>query len=199
VAGKRIDLAEFVGKLVAADDVDVLREGVRVLAQALMGAEVSSQIGAQPHARSPERTAHRNGYRERACNTRVGTVELRIPKVVPGTYFPSLLEPRRRAERALLAVVQEAFVHGVSTRKVDDLVRALGLEGIPKSKVSRICAALDSEVQAFLQRPLEGEYRTCGSTPPTTRCDGPAAWCRWRPSWRSASPRRVSATSWASR
>ena len=153
-----IDLAEFVGNLIAEDDVDVLREGVRVLAQALMDAEVSGQIGAPLHERTPERTAHRNGYRTRTWDTRVGTVELRVPKVVPGSYFPSLLEPRRRAERAFAAVVQDAYVKGVSTRKVDDLVRTLGIDGIPKSEVSRICAELDGEVQAFLRRPIEGPH-----------------------------------------
>jgi putative transposase len=158
VTRKKIDLTEFVGKLIAEDDVDVLREGVRVLAQALMDAEVSGQIGAQLHERTPERTAHRNGYRTRSWDTRVGTVELRVPKVVPGSYFPSLLEPRRRAERALAAVVQEAYVKGVSTRKVDDLVRALGIDGISKSEVSRICTELDGEVQAFLRRPIEGPH-----------------------------------------
>jgi transposase-like protein len=153
-----MDLSTFVGKLLAEQDGDVLREGVRVLAQALMEAEVSSRIGGERYERTEERTAYRNGYRTRTWDTRVGTLELAIPKVQPGSYFPSLLEPRRRGERALVAVVQEAYVHGVSTRKVDDLMRALGLEGISKSEVSRVCSALDAEVEAFRTRPITGEH-----------------------------------------
>lgn len=155
---RRMDLDTFVGKLLAEDDVDLLREGVRVLAQALMEAEVSARIGAGLYERAEGRTAYRNGYRERTWETRVGTIELRIPKVSPGSYFPSLLEPRRRAERALASVVQEAYVKGVSTRKVDDLVRALGMEGISRSEVSRICSELDAEVEAFRARSIEGEH-----------------------------------------
>ncbi len=158
MANKRMDFNSFVGKLLADDDTDVLREGVRVLAQALMDAEVSTQIGAELYERTEGRTAQRNGYRTRTWDTRVGTVELRVPKVVPGTYFPSLLEPRRRAERALAAVICEAYVKGISTRKVDDLVRALGMDGISKSEVSRICKGLDGEVEAFLTRPIEREH-----------------------------------------
>lgn len=158
MATGRMDLSAFVGKVLADQDGDVLREGVRVLAQALMEAEVSSRIGGERYERSAERTAYRNGYRPRTWDTRVGTLELAIPKVQPGSYFPSLLEPRRRGERALVAVVQEAYVHGVSTRKVDDLMRALGLEGISKSEVSRVCAALDAEVEAFRTRPISGEH-----------------------------------------
>ena len=137
MASKRMDFSSFVGKLLSEEDTDVLREGVRVLAQALMDAEVSTQIGAELYERTDDRTARRNGYRTRTWDTRVGTVELRVPKVVPGTYFPSLLEPRRRAERALAAVIQEAYVKGISTRKVDDLVRALGMDGISRSEVDR--------------------------------------------------------------
>lgn len=155
MAKARMDLASFVGKLLEDDDVDVLREGVRVLAQAIMDAEVSAQIGAGLHERTPERTAHRNGYRTRTWDTRVGTIELRVPKITPGSYFPGLLEPRRRAERALASVIQEAYVKGVSTRKVDDLVRALGMDGISRSEVSRICSELDAEVKAFRERPIE--------------------------------------------
>jgi putative transposase len=129
-----------------------------VLAQALMDAEVSTRIGAELYELTDARTAHRNGYRTRTWDTRVGTVELRVPKIAPGSYFPSLLEPRRRAERALACVVQEAYVKGISTRKVDDLVRAMGMEGISKSEVSRICKELDGEVEAFLSRPIEGEH-----------------------------------------
>jgi transposase-like protein len=154
-----MDLPAFVGKLLEEQDGDVLREGIRVLSQALMETEVAGLIGAERHERTGERTAYRNGSRLRTWDTRVGTIELAIPKIRPGTYFPSLLEPRRRAEHALLAVVQEAYVHGVSTRKVDDLMRALGLEGISKSEVSRICGELDTAVAAFRTRALTGEHR----------------------------------------
>jgi transposase-like protein len=158
MAKGKMDLSTFVGKLLSEQDGDVLREGVRVLAQALMEAEVTAVIGAEPYERTGERTAYRNGSRTRTWDTRVGTLTLAIPKITPGSYFPSLLEPRRRAERALLAVVQEAYVHGVSTRKVDDLMKALGLDGVSKSEVSRICAELDAEVDAFRTRPLDGDY-----------------------------------------
>ena len=127
MAKPRMDLSAFVGKLLEEQDGDVLREGIRVLSQALMETEVAGLIGAERHERTGERTAYRNGYRMRTWDTRMGTIELAIPKVRPGTYFPSLLQPRRRAEHALLAVVQEAYVHGVSTRKVDDLMKALGV------------------------------------------------------------------------
>jgi putative transposase len=158
MAKARMDLSAFVGKLLEEQDGDVLREGIRVLSQALMETEVAGLIGADRHERSAERTAYRNGYRTRTWDTRVGTIELAIPKVRPGTYFPSLLEPRRRAEQALLAVVQEAYVHGVSTRKVDDLLKGLGLDGISKSEVSRMCSELDPLVEAFRTRPLAGEH-----------------------------------------
>src|SRR2546427_10832029 len=110
-------------------------------ASSLMEAEVSSRIGGERYERTEERTAYHNGYRTRTWDTRVGTLELAIPKVQPGSYFPSLLEPRRRGERALVAVVQEAYVHGASTQRVDELTRAVGLEGISKSEVSRVCGA----------------------------------------------------------
>lgn len=159
MAKASMDLTAFVGKLLEEQDGDVLREGIRVLSQALMETEVAGLIGAERHERTGERTAYRNGSRMRTWDTRMGTIELAIPKVTPGTYFPSLLQPRRRAEHALLAVVQEAYVHGVSTRKVDDLVKALGVDGISKSEVSRICAALDTAVTAFRTRALTGEHR----------------------------------------
>jgi putative transposase len=123
-----------------------------------MELEVEEHIGAGRHERSPERTGQRNGYRQRSWDTRVGTVELSVPRVRDGSYFPSLLEPRRKAERALSAVVQEAYVHGVSTRKVDELVQALGMNGISKSQVSRLCEELDAEVERFRSRKLEGSY-----------------------------------------
>ncbi len=137
-------------------DVDFLREALAVLMQAIMEAEVTEQVGADYGERTPERLTQRNGYRPRPWDTRVGTLGLRIPKIREGSYFPSLLEPRRRSERALLSVVQQAYVEGVSTRRVDDLVKALGCEGISKSQVSRICQELDAVVGAFLGRPLDG-------------------------------------------
>ena len=158
MAKPRMDLSAFVGKLLEEQDGDVLREGIRVLSQALMETEVADLIGADRHERSAERATYRNGYRTRTWDTRVGTIELAIPKLRTGTYFPSLLQPRRRAEHALLAVVQEAYIHGVSTRKVDDLMKALGLDGISKSEVSRICGELDPLVEAFRARPLVGEH-----------------------------------------
>jgi transposase-like protein len=149
---------ETVRKAIADGDVDFLREGARVLAQAVMEAEVGELTGLPKGERDPERRlTSRNGYRERRWDTRVGTLELSIPRVRDGSYFPSLLEPRRRAERALLAVVQEAYVLGVSTRRVEDLVEALGIASLSKSEVSRICAALDAEVETFRQRPLGDE------------------------------------------
>jgi len=139
-------------------DADFLREAVEVLCQALIELEVSRKVGAERYERTNQRRTYRNGYRAREWETRVGPVHLRIPKLREGSYFPSLLEPRRRAEKALVAVVQEAYVHGVSTRKVDELVQALGLGGISKSEVSRLCAELDEHVEAFRNRPLEGRY-----------------------------------------
>jgi len=155
MADDRMAVLDTVRKAIAEGDVDFLREGVRVLAEALMEAEVSELTGLPKGERNPaERLTHRNGYRDRRWDTRVGTIELAVPRVRDGSYLPSLLEPRRRTERALLAVVQEAYVSGVSTRRVDDLVRALGIEGISRSEVSRICAALDAEVERFRGRPL---------------------------------------------
>jgi len=156
VAKDRMDLLGLLRKRVEEADIDFLREALRVMVEAIMDADVSSQIGAQYAERSPSRLTHRNGYRHRPWDTRVGSVELRIPKLREGSYFPSLLEPRRRSERALLAVIQQAYVEGVSTRRVDDLVKALGCEGISKSQVSRICQELDTVVESFLSRPLDG-------------------------------------------
>ena len=140
------------------EQADFLREGVRVLAQELMELEVAEQLGAERHERTPERSGYRNGYRERPWDTRVGTIELQVPRVRDGSFFPSLLEQRRRAERALVSVVQEAYVQGISTRRVDDLVQALGMQGISKSQVSRMCAELDKEVESFRTRKLTGPY-----------------------------------------
>jgi putative transposase len=158
MAEDRMALLETVRKVISEGDVDFLREGLRVLAEAVMEAEVTEVTGVPRGERDPERRlTRRNGYRERRWDTRVGSVDLSIPRVRDGSYFPSLLEPRRRAERALLAVIQEAYVHGVSTRRVEDVVEALGITGISKSQVSRICAALDAEVEAFRSRPLTDE------------------------------------------
>ena len=151
-------LLEVLHKCGMNGETDFLREALRRLAQALMETEVAAQIGAEKYERSEQRQTRRNGHRERPWDTRLGTVPLQIPKLRQGTYFPRLLEPRRRSEKALLAVVQEAYVHGVSTRKVDDLVKALGLEGVSKSDVSRICQDLDETVQGFRERRLEGAY-----------------------------------------
>lgn len=154
----RIGLQELLRKAQLEHDTDFLREGVRAISQSLMELEVEQHVGAGRHERTTERTDQRNGYRDREWDTRVGTVDLKVPRTREGNYFPSLLEPRRKAERALSAVVQEAYVHGVSTRKVDELVQALGMSGISKSQVSRLCEALDAEVQRFRERPLTASY-----------------------------------------
>jgi putative transposase len=154
----RIGLAELLRKAQMEYDADFLKEGVRLLSQALMEMEVEEHVGAARHERNPRRVGQRNGYRERSWDTRVGTVDLKVPRVRDGGYFPSLLEPRRRSEKALAAVVQEAYVHGVSTRKVDELVKALGMGGISKSRVSEVCEELDKEVERFRNRPLESSY-----------------------------------------
>ena len=141
-------------------DVDFLREGVRVLAQALMDAEVTAQIGAAHGERNPEgRASQRNGYRDRAWDTRAGTVDLRIPKLRTGSYFPSFLQARTRAERALCSVVAQCYVEGVSTRRVEDIAAQMGIESISKSQVSRVCGQLDELVAAWRDRPLDaGPY-----------------------------------------
>ena len=157
----RMALQELLRKAELEQDADFLRDGAQALAQALMELEVSHHLGAERYERSPERRGERNGYRDRAWDTRVGTLELRVPRVRDGSFFPSLLEPRKRAERALVAVVQEAYVHGVSTRRVDELGKALGLDGISKSQVSRLCQELDAEVERFRTRTLEGPYPYC--------------------------------------
>ena len=150
---ERVNLLELLRKQAAGGDLDFLREAVAVLAEAVMEAEVAAQVGA---GYGETRLTRRNGYRPRRWDTRAGSIELQIPKLRQGSYFPALLEPRRRAERALLAVVQQAYVEGVSTRRVGDLVRSLGCEGISKSQVSRICSELDTVVTSFLERPLDG-------------------------------------------
>ena len=159
MARESMDILELLRKRGLNGDVDFLLEALGVVAQGLMEAEVTVKTGAAYGERSPDRLTQRNGYRSRSWDTRVGTMELRIPKLRDGSYFPSLLEPRRRSEKALLAVIQQAYVEGVSTRRVDDLVKALGCEGISKSQVSRICRGLDEVVEKFLSRPLDsGPY-----------------------------------------
>ncbi|MDP9143198.1 MAG: IS256 family transposase [Actinomycetota bacterium] len=148
-------LNELLDALRAGGDLDVIRQALTLVLQALIEAEAAQQIGASRYERTETRTTHRNGTRARLLSTKAGDVELKIPKLREGSFFPALLEPRRRIDRALLAVVMEAYVHGTSTRKVDDLVKALGVDaGISKSEVSRICGELDGEVAAFRSRSL---------------------------------------------
>jgi len=157
VAKNRIDALEDFRKQLEGADVDLLREMVKVFAEQLMGADADAACGADYGERSPERTNRRNGYRERPWDTRAGTIALAVPKLREGTYFPEwLLEPRRRAERAFVQVVAECYVRGVSTRRVEGLVRQLGIERISKSRVSEMAKELDGQVEAFRIRPLDG-------------------------------------------
>lgn len=153
------DLPELLAAVQAGELTEKIRTSLTWVLQQLIEAELSATIGASPHERSESRTALRNGHRPKLVTTQAGDLELKIPKLREGSFFPSLLERRRRIDRALYAVVMEAYVHGVSTRKVDDLVQALGASsGISKSEVSRICAELDKDLEAFRTRRLDGEF-----------------------------------------
>lgn len=167
----RMTLIEFVEK---EADADLVREMPAFAADRIMDAEVEAVTGAARHVRTPMRGTQRDGYRERAWETRAGRIELAIPKLRKGSYFPSFLEPRRTAEKALVAVIQEAYVHGISTRAVDDLVRAMG-GGMSKSQASRLCADIDVRVNAFLNRQLEGVWRSPLSLGPMARQGSPLA------------------------
>jgi putative transposase len=158
VAGQdSMAVEEVVRKVLVDEHADLLRESVKWLAQQLMEVEVTELVGAERGERTEDRATHRNGYRPRRWDTRAGEIELQIPKLRQGSYFPSFLAPRKRSEQALVSVVQQAYVCGVSTRRVDQLVESLGLR-ISKSEVSRVCAGLDEQVEAFRGRPLEGRY-----------------------------------------
>jgi transposase-like protein len=152
------DMMHLQGLLEKSADADLLREMIGFASHRLMELEVEAKTGAGYGEKNAGRLVQRNGYRERDWETRAGTVELRIPKLRQGSYFPSFLEPRRMAEKALAAVIQEAYIHGVSTRAVDDLVQAMGASGVSKSQVSRLCGEIDERVDAFLNRPIEGDW-----------------------------------------
>ena len=189
------DLNELLSAIQAGGDIDVVRQGVELMLQALIDAEATARIGAARFERTSSRTTQRNGTRDRLLTTKAGDVDLEIPKLRQGSFFPSIFERRRRIDRALFAVVMEAYVHGVSTRKVDDLVAALGLEsGISKSEVSRICTELDEQLDAFRSRSLahvEFPYVFFDATYVKGRVNhrsSPGPWW-WRPECRGRRPR----------
>lgn len=197
-------LSELLDAFRTGDGVDMIRESVRTVLQELVEFEAASVIGADRYERSDDRVTERNGTRAKLLTTKAGDIELRIPKLRKGSFFPSILEPRRRIDQALYAVVMEAYVHGVSTRSVDDLVVALGADsGISKSEVSRICAQLDEVVGAFRTRALDHiGFLTSISTRPTCTCvtsrAKAARSCRWR-SWSPpGSPPTAPGRCWAS-
>jgi len=173
----RLPLAELLAK---SDDGDFLRSVAEAVLQLLMEADVDGLVGAGRHERTAERLTYRNGYRDRTFDTRLGALQLRIPKLRRGSYFPPFLEPRKASEKALVAVIQEAWIGGVSTRRVDELVQAMGLSGISKSTVSKLCKDIDERVGAFLARPLGGSGPVSGSMPPTCTSARAAGWSRWR-------------------
>src|SRR5215212_5753078 len=152
------DRRALVELLQKSGDPDFLRAVAEGVLQILMEADVEGLIGAARHERSAERLNYRNGYRERTFETRLGALSLRIPKLRQGSYFPPFLEPRKTAEKALVTVIQETWIGGVSTRRVDELVQAMGLSGVSKSQVSKLCKDIDERVSAFLERPIEGEW-----------------------------------------
>ena len=169
------DLSELLDAVQSSNLTDTIRSSLTWVLQQLIEAELTATIGAAPHERTDARSAQRNGHRPKLVSTQAGDIEIQIPKLRQGTFFPSLLERRRRIDRALFAVVMEAWVHGVSTRKVDDLVKALGINtGISKSEVSRICAELDRDLEAFRTRRLDGEfpYVFCDATYVKARVKG---------------------------
>ena len=150
-----IDIVELLQK---HDQNDFLRTIAESVLQLLMEADVDGLIGAGRHERAENRTTWRNGYRDRSLDTRIGTLNLKVPKLRQGSYFPGFLEARKMSEQALVAVIQEAWIGGVSTRRVDDLVQAMGLSGISKSTVSKLCKDIDERVGEFLNRPLTGKW-----------------------------------------
>jgi putative transposase len=181
--GQSMTTSEVVAKTLLDEHADFLKEAVAMVAAQLMEAEITQEIGAVHGERSSERLTHRNGYRPRAWETRVGEIELAVPRKRDGSsYFPSFLEPRRPCEQAIVACVMEAYVNGVSTRKVDRLVEQLGIHGMSKDRVSALCRGLDERVEAFRTRPRRGSSPASGSTPSTSRC-ATAATCARRRWW----------------
>jgi len=176
-------VSELVSKAQTTEDVEFLRQAVEWLVHELMEEEVSASVGARRYERTDDRLNQRNGYRDRDVNTRVGTIDARIPKLRKGSYFPEwLIERWRPTERALMGVIMEAYVKGVSTRKMDALVREMGVEGIDKSAVSRITKGLDERVREFRNRPLDGVYPYLWLDAPLSRYVRAAVWSAW-PWW----------------